>query len=153
MKNPVASSASFWPYGIVLSFVLFAGLIFYLVYGAMQTDLNMVTPDYYQRDQNYDQQQTAARNGEQLGEALSLAVAASGRELRLRLPGGAPIAQGQLLFFRPADSKLDFTLPLAPGQATEAEVDISQLAPGYWKLQVSFTQNGQPYYKEFSFTR
>lgn len=150
MNSPTSSRASWWPIGIVTTFVLFAAMIFYFVISAMRTDLNMVSPDYYAQDKQYDQQQAAAQNAQRLGAALAIENDPAGQLLTIRFPAQGEVSGAKLRFFRPSDARLDFEVPLAPDANFVQQVNTAKLAKGYWKAQLHFEQNGAAYFREAS---
>jgi nitrogen fixation protein FixH len=150
MNTPTSSNASWWPIGIVTTFVLFAAMIFYFVISAMRTELNMVSPDYYAQDKQFDQHQAAAQNAERLGAALAMENDPAARLLTIRFPAQGAVSGAKLRFFRPSDARLDFEVPLAPGASLVQQVNTAKLAKGYWKAQLHFEQNGAAFFREAS---
>lgn len=49
------SNKSFWPYGIVIFFLVIAGFNFFFVYKAVTSDNGKVEKDYYEKAQKYQE--------------------------------------------------------------------------------------------------
>lgn len=49
------SNKSFWPYGIIIFFLVIAGFNFFFVYKAVKSDNGKVEKDYYEKAQKYQE--------------------------------------------------------------------------------------------------
>ncbi|SFP89174.1 Nitrogen fixation protein FixH [Hymenobacter arizonensis] len=156
MSNPAIfpPKRSPWPYAIVAVFVLFAAYIGSMVYQAMQTDVNLVSADYYQQELAHQQRMDAVARTAALATPVQLRHEAASRRLTLELPAAlaGQTVQGQVHFFRPSDKALDFKLPLQPAADRRQVVNTSKMAPGLWRVQLDFTVGGQAYFLEQDLT-
>jgi hypothetical protein len=156
MTNPAIppSKRNVWPYAIIAVFVLFATYIGSMVYQAMQTDVNLVSADYYQQELAHQQRMNAVARTAALPAAVQIRHDATRRRLTLELPAAltGQTLQGQVHFFRPSDQALDFTLPLLPAADRRQSVNTSKMAPGLWRVRLDFTAGGQAYFLEQDLT-
>ena len=156
MTNPTISPSkrSIWPYAIVAVFVLFAAYIGFMVYRAMQTDVNLVSADYYQQELAHQQRMDAVARTAALPTPVGLRHEAATQRLTLELPAAlaGPAVRGQLHFFRPSDKALDFTLPLQSAADGQQVMSTSKMAPGLWRVQLDFTAGGRAYFLEQDLT-
>lgn len=143
-----------WPYAIVAVFVLFAIYIGSMVYQAMQSDVNLVSADYYQQELAHQQRMDAVARTAALPTPVQVHHDAASRRLTLELPAAlaGPAVRGQVHFFRPSDKTLDFTLPLQPATDRRQVVNTSKMATGLWRVQLDFTAAGQAYFVEQDLT-
>ena len=150
----VSSKRSAWPYTIVAVFVLFAVYIGSMVYQAMQTDVNLVSADYYKQELAHQQRMDAVARTAALPTPVQVRHEAATRRLTLVLPAAltGQAVLGQIHFFRPSDKALDFTLPLQPAADLKQLVNTSKMAPGLWRVQLDFTADGQTYFVEQDLT-
>ena len=148
------SKRSPWPYAIVAVFVLFAAYIGMMVYQAMQSDVDLVSADYYQQELAHQQRMEAVARTAALPAPVQIRHEAAGRRLTLELPPAlaAPRVQGRVHFFRPSTKALDFQLPLQPAADRQQVINTSKMAPGLWRVQLDFTANGQAYFLEQDLT-
>ncbi|WP_035564588.1 FixH family protein [Hymenobacter sp. IS2118] len=150
MTNPAISppKSSAWPYAIVAVFVLFALYIGFMVYQAMQSDVNLVSADYYQQELAHQQRMDAVARTTALPTPVQVRHDAASRRLTLQLPAAlaGQAAQGQVRFFRPSNQALDFALPLQPTADLRQLINTSKMAPGFWRVQLDFTAGGQAYF-------
>ena len=149
-----SSKRSPWPYAIVAVFVLFAAYIGSMVYQAMQSDVDLVSADYYQKELVHQQRMEAVARTAALPTPVQLRHGATSRRLTLELPATLteqPV-QGQVHFFRPSNKALDFTLPLQLAPDRQQVVNTSKMAAGLWRVQLDFTAGGQAYFFEQDLT-
>ena len=156
MTNPAIPTPkrSVWPYAIIAVFVLFAAYIGSMVYQAMQTDVNLVSADYYKQELVHQQRMDAVARTAALPTPVQVRHDAARRRLTLELPAAlaGEAVQGQVHFFRPSDKALDFTLPLQPAADRRQSINTSKMAPGLWRVQLDFTAGGQAYFIEQDLT-
>ena len=156
MTTPVISppKRSAWPYAIVAVFVLFALYIGSMVYQAMQTDVNLVSADYYPQELVHQQRMDAVARTAALPVPIEITHSDASRRLSLQLPPAlaGQAVHGQVHFFRPSNQALDFTLPLQPAADLRQLVNTSKMAPGFWRVQLDFTAGGQAYFLEQDLT-
>ncbi|WP_310397757.1 FixH family protein [Hymenobacter sp.] len=156
MTSPITAppKRSAWPYAIVAVFVLFAVYIGSMVYQAMQTDVNLVSADYYQKELAHQQRMNAVARTAALPTPVQVRHDAASRRLTLQLPAAlaGQAVQGQVHFFRPSDKALDFTLPLQLAADQRQLINTNKMAPGLWRVQLDFTAGGQAYFLEQDLT-
>ncbi|TGE17378.1 FixH family protein [Hymenobacter elongatus] len=156
MTNPAIAppKRSVWPYAIVTVFVLFAAYIGSMVYQAMQTDVNLVSADYYQQELAHQQRMDAVARTAALPTPVQVHHEAASRRLMLQLPAAlaGQAVQGQVHFFRPSNQALDFALPLQTAADLRQFINTSKMAPGFWRVQLDFTTGGQAYFLEQDLT-
>ena len=153
MTNSTTSSPSKrspWPYALVVVFVLFAAYIGSMVYQAMQTDVNLVSADYYQNELLHQQRMDAVARTAALPTPVQVHHDRASQRLTLELPAAlaGQAVQGRVHFFRPSDKALDFMLPLKPAADQQQVINTGKMAPGLWRVHLDFTAGGQPYFLE-----
>ncbi|RYU81531.1 FixH family protein [Hymenobacter persicinus] len=150
MAASTPSKRTFWPYAIILTFVLFAGYIGYMVQQAMRTSVDLVSADYYQQELAYQQRMETVARTAALPAPVQLRLDAAAERLALQLPAALAgrAVQGQLHFFRPSDQQLDFTLPLQLSADGRQQLSTARMQPGYWRIRLDFTAGGQAYFVE-----
>ncbi|GAB3928602.1 FixH family protein [Larkinella terrae] len=132
-----------WGKSIVLVFVLFAGFIGTMVVLMTRQHVDLVRDDYYQDEIAYQQHIDRRARTARLNQPNPLHFDEVRQELYLQLPAGWE--QGQLTFYCPADRQRDQTIRLKTGRQT---VSTAALSKGLWRLQLSWTADGQTFYHE-----
>lgn len=134
-----------WGKGIVFTFLGFIAIMITMVVISVRMEgIELVTENYYEEEIKYQQQidkelSTLALNRE------VLRFDGPSKALILDLPVGA---KGTLNLFRPSDFKLDRELPVDIQEVGEKTVYLGDLKAGYWKIQLSWEEDGRAYYQE-----
>lgn len=149
------NKSSYVPYVIISIFVLFGIMIFTMVYGAFQQDINLVRPDYYAQEVKYDTRIQEIKRTLALGDSVDIKYHASEEQVSIRLPKklNVTMIKGECLFYRPSDSKLDFSVPLALTDEHDQQLNVQKLKAGLWKLKLSFAYDKKEYFKVYQFVK
>lgn len=134
-----------WGKGIVITFIAFIAIMVTMVVISVRMEgIELVTENYYEEEIKY-QEQIDKESSTLALDREALKFDGSAKALILDLPIGA---KGTLNLFRPSDIKLDQELPVEILEAGEKSVYIGDLKAGYWKVQLSWEENGESYYQE-----
>jgi hypothetical protein len=138
-----------WGKGILLSIIGFVVLIMTMVVISVRMDgIELVTENYYEAEINYqdriDEESSALRLDRTVITYNSL-----DKNLLLDLPSGT---NGKIQLFRPSDSNLDREFLVNVIDSNRTSVSLLELEPGYWKVQLSWTEGGKNYYEEKKIT-
>lgn len=137
-----------WGKSIVLAFVLFAMLIFSMVYISMQNDVNLVAHNYYEEELAYEDQMNRIRNFEAL--EYKPTIIRSGDQIVLSFPIQVAdrIDSGELHFFRPSDHSADKKIKLKLDQSYQQSFPLSAFTTGLWKTKLSWKSAQKEYFFE-----
>ncbi|WP_026953458.1 FixH family protein [Algoriphagus mannitolivorans] len=134
-----------WGKGILLTIIGFVAFIMTLVIiSVKQDDIHLVTENYYEKEIKYQEQIDREKLAAGLGREV-LEFDGSTKTIFLDLPVGS---KGNLQLFRPSDARLDQKLPLEITTQGKTAVPIQNLKPGYWRIQLTWEENGVEYYEE-----
>lgn len=138
-----------WGKGILVTIILFVAFIMTLVViSVKQDDIHLVTENYYEKEIKYQEQIEREKSAAQLNREVLLFDAAS-KVILLDLPIGA---KGELQLFRPSDARLDQLLPLEIKDSGKTSISLNQLKPGYWRVKLTWIEDGVEYYEESKIT-
>lgn len=137
-----------WGVGMIVAFVVFAGAILTMVTISMNREVDLVSDDYYQQELRHQTQIESESRSNALGESPSIGVSASSVSLKLPTLFDADSVSGTLTFYRPADRKKDFVVPLKLDSSNTQRVRTSPLEKGLWRLKVRWSAHDQSYYHE-----
>lgn len=141
MKNKL------WPYSIVLVFILFGTFIISFVVRSMKTEVQLVRPDYYDHEINYQNQITNEVNSLKLSSGFNIKFDSLKLILNISIPDSINITNGAVHFYRPSDKKLDFEQELK--NYPEQIINLNSIRKGLWEVQIFFeSTGGRKYYKE-----
>lgn len=137
-----------WGVGLVIAFLAFAAGVVVMVVVSMNREVDLVADDYYQQELRHEQQIQSTRRTDALGDSLHVHLV--GTSLLCTLPSvfNPDSTQGTLTFYRPADRKMDFVVPLLLTQGNSQAVDVGTLERGLWRIKVRWTFRQTEYFKE-----
>lgn len=134
-----------WGKGILLTIIAFVGFIMTLVViSVRQDDIHLVTENYYEKEIKYQDQIEREKSAAGLDREV-LAYDALTKTMVLDLPVGV---KGNLQLFRPSDARLDQQLPIDILEEGKTSVPLEKLKSGYWRVQLTWTENGVDFYQE-----
>lgn len=134
-----------WGKGILVTIIAFVGFILVLVVISIrQDDIHLVTENYYAEEIKYQEHIQREKATASLGRDVLL-LDSHAKVIQLDLPIGA---EGSLHFFRPSDARLDRKIPIRITNLGGSEIPLESLLPGYWRVQLTWTENGINYYQE-----
>lgn len=138
-----------WGKGIILTLVAFGILILSMVTICVrQDDIHLVTQNYYEEEIKYQDQIQKMINASQLDHEV-LIYDNQMKIVDLHLPVGS---KGTLHFFRPSDARLDQKIEFDISDESVNSVDVKSLKPGYWRVKLTWVENGTAYYQEKKIT-
>jgi hypothetical protein len=143
---------NFWPWGIVIFFVLFAsGMAVVIAIAASHRD-PLVSENYYEQELKYQNQIDSAARTKNSGASVALDTAGNSLVVTLPPAMAAQKISGGIELYRPSAPELDRWFPLQPQAGGVQKVDVSQLASGLWVARVKWSAGGQDYFLEQKIT-
>jgi hypothetical protein len=134
-----------WGKGILIVIILFVAFMMTLVVISVRMDdIHLVTENYYEKEIKYQDQIDRERSAATLDREV-LVFDAVAKSMVLDLPIGA---KGSLQLFRPSDARLDQELILDITDEGKTWVPLQALKSGYWRVQLTWTENGTDFYQE-----
>lgn len=134
-----------WGKGILLTIIAFVVFMMTLVViSVKQDDIHLVTENYYEKELKYQDHIDREASAAGLDREVLVFDPAS-KSMVLDLPVGA---KGNLQLFRPSDARLDQELALDIQDLGKTTVPLEKLKAGYWKVQLTWTENGRDFYQE-----
>ncbi|MFC3415515.1 FixH family protein [Algoriphagus hitonicola] len=134
-----------WGKGIILTIIGFVIVVMTMVVISVRMDgIELVTDNYYEQEIKYQDRIDEEKLTLALGRDV-LVYESDTKSVILDLPVGS---KGKLNLFRPSERALDQELAVEIKDVGKKEVSIKHLKPGYWRVQLSWTENGENYYQE-----
>lgn len=139
-----------WPYAIIAYFAVFISGVVVWVSFAMRHEDQLVRPDYYEHEIQYQTQIDRATRTAAIRSEVEINYRHTNQTVVIALPAGAKFAkaQGKIHLYRPSDSKLDREFALALDDRHSQTVDVSTLADGFWKVRLNWSAADGEYYAE-----
>lgn len=139
-----------WGTGIIIFLILFFISIFWFVFFSFSLRHDLVEKDYYPKILEYEKQIQKQKNLVELGEEVK--VSKQPDELLLQFPQSqkADTIKGQILIYRPSDTRLDQTHQIQLDTLNEQKLSTSRLTSGKYILKIAWTYQGKAFYQEIS---
>jgi len=140
-----------WGYKLMITFIVFAAMMGYMVYRCYGTNFELVEKEYYKSELKYQDVIDGSDNAGKLSAAPQLKQ--TGNEIVLQMPGEmqhTPL-MGSVLFYCAYNSQNDKRFSLAV-DANGLQSFGHTVAPGNYILKIDWTNNGKKYYSEKSVT-
>jgi hypothetical protein len=137
-----------WGHKLIGVFLIFVGMMSYLVYRCVKTNYDLVSKEYYKEELSYQQVIDGASRANQLGNKIS--IVQRGNELLLQLPDEMKhtAVKGTAWFYYAPDAKRDKQIEINPNAEGEQSINSSPFFPGNYTVKVNWESNGQHYYTE-----
>lgn len=136
-----------WGNKLILVFVAFAGLMFVLVYKAMNTRYELVSKDYYQDELRYQDKIDGKANAAAISQ---IGVQTDQEHLILQMPKelyGQPL-KGDIWLYCKTDAVKDLRLPLSVDAEGRQFISKKQLKADKYLLKLSWRAADKHYYTE-----
>jgi hypothetical protein len=138
-----------WGHKIAILYSGFAAFIIGMVVICVrQTDIHLVSPEYYKEEIAYQTQIDRLNNAKQLKQPLQLTYQAQSGVVQVQFPVTAPDLSGSIVFFRPSDAHQDVRVTVQPNAAGQQTIPVSKLSKGLWKVKINWSQGGKDYLQE-----
>jgi len=139
-----------WPIGVITACALFVAGTAALIVVACCQRMDLVTPDYYEQELRFQGQIDRVERTRSAAAQASVAYDVAAQSITIFLPPdhARPPITGRIELYRPSAAGLDRAVKLEPDARGVQRLDAAGLAPGLWKVRVSWTAAEQDYYLE-----
>ena len=138
-----------WGTGIAIFLAVYMAGIMGVVIFSFQSDVNLVTEDYYQQELEYEDQIQRINNANRLENQPTLELNRAAEAILLTFPLPLAPDTGSVLFFRPSDFTQDKKYKLSLDADNKQIFDFADMATGMWKVKLTWGEGEKSYFKEF----
>ncbi|EAY28254.1 FixH family protein [Microscilla marina] len=138
-----------WGHKITGVIIVFVGMIMFMVVKAMRQDnIHLVSKDYYKEEIEYQKEINKLKNVQNLKEGFAFQYISKHQTFKLKFPKNT--TQGQVTFFRPANARKDFTVPVETGTDGIQLIPIAncKFDKGFWRVKINWQDAQKKYYVE-----
>ena len=134
--------------GIVIAIVVPIILLIVFIIYSSQNSFKLVERDYYQKEINYQSQIDRETRTNQLSQKVN--IYNDGEEVVLQFPSifSPEDINGAIIFFRPSDSNLDFSVKIELNQDGLQSISSTNLRKGVWVVKIFWNNQQNEYYSE-----
>ena len=133
-----------WGTGIFIFLVLFLMACAAFIIFAMQQDVNLVHKDYYEKGVNYSEQMNVNARSKQYFNSIQTQLQNEYLRIDFEPSLAAKIDSGNVLLYRPSNSKQDIYLPLSLSD-NSIFISKSKLVAGRYILKLNWYSGGLKY--------
>jgi hypothetical protein len=150
MNAETNTTRNLWPVGIIVACALFVAGTAGLIVMACAQKNDLVRPDYYEQELRFQNQIDRTERTRRVAGQASVAYDTARQCITVSLPpehAGQPV-WGSVELYRPSAAKMDRAVKLEPDAQGVQRLDATGLAPGLWRVRVSWTVEKEDYYLE-----
>ena len=150
MNAEVETTRNLWPYAIIVFCALFVAGTIGLIVMACSQRVDLVSKDYYEQEIRFQGQIDRTERTRREASQAAVAYDAARQCITVSLPPGQTVGSvsGTVELYRPSQAGLDRAIKLQPDAGGVQRLDASTLAPGLWKVRVTWTAGKENYYLE-----
>lgn len=139
-----------WGYKVTFLYLGFVVMILTMVVMSIRQDIDLVTENYYEKEQDYMIQVQNSRNSASLEVPLQMDYRAKDRVLQLQFPKGKGFEaiEGIIQFYRPSNADKDFQIDIEADSNHLQSVNMGGLMTGLWKVRVNWSADGRAFFDE-----
>ncbi len=137
-----------WGTGIALFYGTFVLVLVFVVIRSTKQDHSLVSDQYYADDLKYQEHYDKLVNAQTLEQDLEVKNNPNLRQVELLFPSGLGQVSGEVHFFCPSNSKLDFKVPVKTDSAFLQVVSTENMKQGLWKVKVDWKAQNKAFFKE-----
>ncbi len=134
-----------WGTKLLISLIVFAGIMATMVTIAMRENIDLVDKNYYQQELEY-QERIDGMNNTNADKALKIDLNAI--ESHITLNFDSKIDGGIVHLFRPSNASEDIKIPILTDQDGIQVIPSSDLISGLWRIKVEWSKDNNDYYLE-----
>jgi hypothetical protein len=136
-----------WGTKIASLYIGFVLLIGTMVFMCMNQKIDLVSPDYYEKELAFQSKITEMNNANSLSEKIDHVIEADGVHLQFPSEFSNKAITGEVYFFRPSDASKDLKINI---QLKDLKMIIpsEKTSKGMYKMQISWSVANTPYFVE-----
>ena len=141
-----------WGTGIVIGIVVFVVISITMTVIFMTQDVSLVSDNYYEKSLVYQGEIDNQNRTKSLDEQVEIKF--NGEVINILFPPAYldKNISGEIYFYRPSNSKLDFKLPLELSEEGNQLILAKNFGKGFWRLKLNWTMDGNGYFNERAIT-
>jgi hypothetical protein len=142
------TSRNLWPLGIIVTFVLFFAGTVGLVVMAFSQKVDLVSADYYEQELKFQGRIDRIEQTRKAAGQATVAYDAPSRCITVSLPPEQARLEvwGSIELYRPSAAGMDRAVRFKPDANGTQRLDASAMAPGLWRVRVTWTAEKENYY-------
>ena len=141
-----------WGNKLLITFIVFALGMTFLVYKSVTTNFELVEKNYYKQEINYQQVIDGTRQAGQLSNSIQLVQTDKGILLQLPDEMKNKTLSGEIWFYCAYDEKKDKKIMLQTDNNASQIFSLDLVTPGEYTVKVNWNDDSKNYYSEKKLT-
>lgn len=141
-----------WGTGIAIGIIVFVVISVTMTVIFMTQDVSLVSDNYYEKSLTYQDEIDKQSRTNLLDEQVKINFNEEIINILFPVEYLNKNISGEIYFYRPSDSKLDFKMPLDLNEEGNQMILIKDFEKGFWRVKLNWTMNGNGYYNERAIT-
>ena len=139
-----------WGTGIAVAVILFISSTLGMVGYIVSLDYQMVSPNYYERAENYQQHIDRVKHSKALHKPVKIKLSNDKQRIGIYFPSSFTHndINGKVELYRPGNASLDQEIDLLPDRENAQKIATANLSRGKWLVKITWTSGGKNYYQE-----
>jgi len=136
-----------WGRSMLLLYVVFIGVILFMVVKSFGHESELVTDDYYAEELKYQERIDAEANALPFKDSVEIRVA--GGIIEIQFPSACSnFDKGEAYFYKASDKHSDIVFPLQPDNGRIQKITREQLGNGFYTVKLSWYQGEKKFFME-----
>ena len=136
-----------WGKKITIVYLGFVALIVTVVVISVRQKVDLVSPDYYAKELNYQSDINKLNNAKSLATQLKCTVLNNALQIQFPSEHSSSNIQGKIYVYKPSDDKSDRVIDINANAGTQI-ISTSDFAKGMYKLTVDWSVDGKEFQSE-----
>jgi len=141
-----------WGTSIAIFYSIFVIVMVFMVVRATQTSVELVQPNYYNKDIHYESFRQSRQNNAILLTQVEIKYTPQIHTVSIIFPEDMEHISGEVTLYRPSNKFQDKKIKINTNDQKTMEIDTQQLSKGLWRVIIHWSAGGKDYYKEKSIT-
>ncbi len=137
-----------WGTKITILYISFALLIGVMVTMCINQKIDLVSPDYYQKELVFQTKIDESKNADALAEKISYEITEKNLELFFPKVFSGKKVSGEIVFFRPSDASKDYKTSIELNESVQQSIALNNLSKGMYKMQIAWVADATSYFIE-----
>lgn len=137
-----------WGTGILIFIIIFVAVAVFTAVTLMNKDVDLVTDNYYEKTLVYQDEIDMLNRSAEIRGKVDFIYSEKLLSIIFPLEAAAKIKAGDISFYRPANSSLDFNLQLKLDTTGIQVINTNKIEKGLWDVKLKWQQDGKDFLVE-----
>ncbi len=137
-----------WGTGILIFIIIFVAATIFTAVTLMNKDVDLVTDNYYEKTLVYQDEIDKLNRSVDISGKVDFIYTDNLLSIKFPHEAALKIKSGEISFYRPSNSSLDFNLPFEPDSTGLVVFNTDKITKGLWDVKLKWQQHGKDFLVE-----